>query len=177
MLCFRDAVAIVGLAVTLVSCDQGSSNPLSRGDDAGARIEEQAIAKGILPDPDNLVFGGRFETRSELGTDKFCAVGNGTNRYNIGVLAVFGPESKCEARGTATITQEKVRIALQGEGACEFDAEFDGNELRFPGKIPGTCADYCSDRASLSGTRYFMVEQGDNNARRTLGRDIEKLCS
>jgi hypothetical protein len=165
----------------MISLIGGCSNSESPGQaveqsDVGRALDEKAIAAGIIPDPDNFDLGGRFETRSDLGTDKFCAVANGASQFNIGLLAVFGPESKCEAQGRAKSDGEKVQITLSGKKECTFAAEFDGVELRIPGSIDAGCASYCSDRASLSGTRYYKVEQGDENARRTLGRDIEKLC-
>jgi hypothetical protein len=144
--------------------------------DAGKALDARAIEAGILPDTANRVIAGRYETRSDLGTDKFCAVKNGSGQFRIGVLAVFGPESKCEAQGSARTSGDKITIALSGKETCSFDAEFDGIELRFPGAMQQGCASYCSPRASFSGTSYFMVEQGDDNARRALGRDIEKLC-
>lgn len=172
-------VIIVMAAAALSGCDSNEGGPfggLTGGDTAGAALDARAKAVGILPSSDSIDFSGRFETRSDLGTDKFCAVRTSKAKFDIGVLAVFGPESKCEARGTATVSGEKVKVALSGKDSCSFDAEFDGIELRFPGSIGAGCASYCSPRASLSGTRYFIVEQGDNNARRTLGRDLEKLC-
>lgn len=160
----------------LAACDGKAPGVLGGNDDAGSALDEQAIAAGLLPDPDKLEFAGRFETRSDLGTDKFCAVSNGTRQFTIGVLAVFGPESKCESKGTAVIDRDRVRITLKGKQPCEFDAHYDGVELRFPGSMESGCVAYCSDRASLSGTHYFMVQSGDEPARRTLGRDVERLC-
>ena len=171
-------IALLSLSV-LWGCGSANENASGSGQaqsDVGTALDARAIEVGILPDVNNLVFAGRFETRSELGTDKFCAVKDGDKSYKIGVLAVFGPESKCEARGTAQIEGETVRINLSGKDNCSFDSEFDGVELRFPGAIPEGCAAYCSSRASFSGTSYFMVEQGDDKARRALGRDIERLC-
>jgi hypothetical protein len=166
------------LAFTALSaCDGRAPSILGGGSDAGAALDERAIEAGILPDPDNLEFAGRFETRSDLGTDKFCSVSNGARQFDVGVLAVFGPESKCEGKGSATITGDKVRVTLKGKDACQFDAQYDGVELRFPGAIEPGCASYCSDRASLSGTHYFMVQPGDEPARKTLGRDIARLCN
>jgi hypothetical protein len=165
------------LCLLLAACQQSDETiVVNRETDAGDALDKQAIAAGILPEHDNLDLAGRFETRSDLGTDKFCAVGSGSGNFEIGVLAVFGPESKCEAQGKAEIEGEKVRITLSGKKQCAFDAEFDGVELRIPGSIEQGCASYCSPRASLSGTSYFKVEQGDTNARRALGRDIPKLC-
>jgi hypothetical protein len=172
------ASAALLCAIMLLGCDSPASKTASNNanGDTGAALDRKAVAAGILPDAENLVFGGRYETRSDLGTDKFCAVKSGTKKYEIGVLAVFGPESKCEARGSASIDGETVKIALTGKSNCSFEAHFDGIELRFPGALETGCETYCSPRASLSGTRYFIVENGDENARRALGRDFEKLC-
>jgi hypothetical protein len=172
----RAGVLICG-SLILAACQQSEKIPaVNRETDAGDALDKQAIAAGILPEHGNLDLAGRFETRSDLGTDKFCAVGKGSGTFAIGVLAVFGPESKCEGQGRAEIEGEKVRVTLTGKKECTFDAEFDGVELRIPGSIEQGCESYCSPRASLSGTSYYKVEQGDANARRALGRDIEKLC-
>jgi hypothetical protein len=170
----RALLPLLALAA-LSACDKAPA-VLGGSNDVGSALDEQAIEAGILPDPQALEFAGRFETRGDLGTDKFCAVEDGAQRFNIGVLAVFGPESKCEGRGTANISGDKVRISLRGKGDCAFDAQYDGVELRFPGSIESGCTSYCSDRASLSGTHFFMVQSGDEPARKTLGRDIERLC-
>jgi hypothetical protein len=161
---------------TLAACGENVPAALGGGNGAGAAMDEQAIQAGIMPDPDKVEFAGRFETRSELGTDKFCAVGKGSKQFNVGFLAVSGAESKCEGTGSASVNGDKVRITLTGKGSCSFDARYDGIELRFPGAVESGCATYCSDRASLSGTHYFMIQSGDSAARNTLGRDIERLC-
>lgn len=169
----------LSLPLLLAACGQEDKPSQSGAADtsaAGRALDEKAIAAGILPDPKNFRFGGRYETRSDIGTDKFCAVADGNKNYSIGMLAVFGPESKCEGRGTATVEGETVRITLSGKGSCSFEAHYDGVELRFPGKIEAGCAEYCSPRASMSGTHYFMVEPGDAAARQTLGREIDRLC-
>lgn len=160
----------------LAACGENTPSVLGGGNNTGSQLDEAAIDAGIMPDPDDVEFAGRFETRSDLGTDKFCAVANGSEKFNIGFLAVFGPESKCEGKGSASVNGDKVRVTLTGKGACEFEARYDGIELRFPGAVENGCASYCSDRASLSGTHYFMVQPGDAAARGTLGRDIERLC-
>jgi hypothetical protein len=162
------------LLFALASCG-GDAPDKAPATDASRALDEQAIAKGLLPDPDGRSLAGRFETRSDLGVDKFCAVGDG-GYFSIGMLAVFGPDSKCEAQGTAEFSGEKVRITLSGKESCRFDADFDGIQLRFPGEVPKGCASYCSPRASMSGTAYFFTEPGDASARRTLGRDFERLC-
>jgi hypothetical protein len=172
----RVLLPILALAA-LSGCDGKAPGVLGSVDDTGSALDQQAIVAGILPDPENLEFAGRFETRSELGIDKFCAISTGGGRFTIGVLAVFGPESKCEGTGSARINGGKVQITLNSKDSCRFDAQYDGVELRFPGSIERGCASYCSDRASISGSHYFIIQHGDEPARRTLGRDIERLCN
>lgn len=170
------ALAALVIMTALSACENKAPVVNSGTTDAGHALDRQAIKAGILPDPENSELAGRFETRGDFGTDKFCAVKNGTGEFKIGVFTVSGAASKCEGQGIATINGDKVRISLQGKGECEFDAQYDGVELRFPASIASGCATYCTARANLSSTHYFMVQNGDEAARRTLGRDIGKLC-
>lgn len=147
------------------------------GESAGAALDATAVAAGILPDPEKSDLAGRYETRGDIGVDKLCAVKTSANSFDIGFLSISGSESKCEGTGSARVDGEKVEIVLNGQGDCKFTARYDGFELRFPAVIDGGCAQYCSDRASFSGTHYFMIEPGNSAARDTLGRDIERLCS
>lgn len=165
---------VLSLCLIIAGCGDDPGEDAQKGREASL-LDEQAVAAGLLPDPDNLSLSGQFETRSTLGVDKFCATQSSAG-FDIGVLAVFGPESKCEAQGTARLGQENLRINFRGEDECAFVAEYDGVELRFPGAMPEECNSYCTKRASFSGTSYFMIAQGDDAARRTLGRDINRLC-
>lgn len=160
--------------LSLAACG-GTAEESSPPQKVASKLDRQAIEAGLIPDPDTFSLAGQFETRSELGIDKFCAVSAGGG-FDVGVLAVFGPESKCEAQGKAIIQDEQVNISFRGEGNCSFDAEYDGVEIRFPGALPDGCSSYCSPRASFSGTSFFMIAQGDEAARKTLGREIDQLC-
>ncbi len=166
------------LMLALSACDSSSLPPALGGDsDTGKKLDERAIAAGILPDPDDIVFSGRFETRSDLGTDKFCAIKQNSKSYRVGVIAVFGPDSKCEGQGTANFDGEKVQINLSGKKPCSIPAIFDGVSLQFGGAISEGCESFCNGKGSFAGTSYYMVEQGDDAARRVLGRDVNNLCS
>lgn len=171
----RTAFPILASCALLAGCGD-SALTSSLGSDAGTALDARAVETGVLPNPDKIEFAGRFETRSDLGIDKFCAVETDADRFDIGFLAVFGPESKCEGTGTASVQDDEVKITLVGKGTCTFAARYDGIELRFAGLVESGCASYCSDKASLSGTHYFMIEPGDSAARNTLGREIERLC-
>lgn len=143
---------------------------------AGAALEKSAIARGVIPDPSRIELEGRFERRSDLGTDKFCAVHTGKKSYRFGVFAVFGPGSHCEGQGEARAQGDGFVLTFDGPGGCEVQADYDGVELRIDGSVPEACSAVCDSRASLAGTNYFMVEPGGAAARRTLGDDIERLC-
>ena len=165
------------LCVLLLGCGDGLPSLPGSGDDAGAALDAKAIEAGILPDPEETEFAGRYETRGDLGIDKLCVVKRSPSNFDVGFLSVSGAESKCEGTGTATLDGENVQISLNGQGPCKFTARYDGFELRFPAVVESGCAQYCSDKASFSGTHYFMIEPGNVAARDTLGRDIAKLCS
>lgn len=171
----RTAFPIFASCALLAGCGDGALTS-SLGSDAGAALDARAVETGVLPNPDKIDFAGRFETRSDLGIDKFCAVKTDADRFDIGFLAVFGPESTCEGTGIASVQGDEVEITLNGKGPCTFAARYDGIELRFAGAVESGCANYCSEKASLSGTHYFMIEPGDSAARNTLGREIDRLC-
>jgi hypothetical protein len=149
---------------------QGNSD-----DSVGRALDKAAVETGIIPGESNIAFEGSFERRSDLGTDRFCAVADGDD-YRVGLLTVYGADSQCEARGSASREGENVTIVLDGTEQCRFIAHFDGIELALPGALPDGCAHYCSDRASLSGTSFYFVEQGKTAAAAQRGRKLERLC-
>ncbi|MEP2102150.1 MAG: hypothetical protein ABJP02_11645 [Parasphingorhabdus sp.] len=139
-------------------------------------LEQAAIEAGVIPDVRNVSLSGAFERQSDLGEDRFCAVGNDQGGYQVGLLAVFGPDSKCEGLGAAERDGEDVRITLDSEQRCSFTASFDGVALRLPGNLPESCESYCTPRAGLNGVSFYLVGEGDAVARSTRGREIENLC-
>ncbi len=159
------------LFVSLTACGDDSASIIGSSR-SGDQLDEKAIERGLLPDPDRRGLVGRFETRSDLGVDKFCATENG----RFGLLAVFGPESKCEGQGRAELNGERITLTFEGKKSCSFEADYDGIVIQFPGNIGPGCASYCSPRANMSGTQYHLVEKGNESAGTVLGRDIERLC-
>lgn len=146
-------------------------------DASNSDLESHAQQVGLVIPEEKLALGGYYTNNSGLGTDKFCAIGD-DGSYDIGVLAVFGQSSQCEAQGSAVQNGENVHITLSGlsSGSCEFNAHFDGFSLNFPGTLPRACSQICSDRASLAGVRFELHDNGQKNALRSKGRKFEKLC-
>ncbi len=166
---------LLGLPLLIAGCDMLPA-PEGGGAEEPSSLEQAAIDAGVIPDVRNVMLSGAFERRSDLGTDRFCAVGNDQNGYQVGMIAVFGPASKCEGMGEAERDGENVRITLTSEEQCSISASFDGVELRLSGSLPETCESYCTPRASLAGVSFYMVGEGNEVARSTRGRDIENLC-
>ena len=163
------------LALFLAACGPGQPD----SDKAVAEpspLEQAAIDAGVIPDVRTMTLAGAFERRSDLGTDRFCAVGNDENGYQIGMIAVFGPAAKCEGLGEAERDGEAVRMTLNSEEKCSFTARFDGVELELPGDLPDSCESYCSARAGFEGVSFYLIGEGDAVARSTSGRDFENLC-
>lgn len=173
-------IIIFTLSVILAACSyviEDNSQETQSSED----LDQAAIDAGILTNPDNIKLEGHFETRNDIGTDKFCAIKTGNEEYSIGILAVFGADSYCEGRGEARLDGENLNITLtqstrETDETCEFQASFDGVSLQLPGELPETCAKYCNNRANLIGTQYFQIEIGNEPARKSNGRDFKPLC-
>ncbi len=164
------------LAVLCLTACSGEGDSPAAPEAPQSSLEKAAIDAGVIPDVRNVSLSGAFERQSDLGEDRFCAVGNDKSGYQVGMIAVFGPDSKCEGLGEARRNGENVSISLNSEKPCQFNASFDGVELRISGDLPETCASYCSPRAGFNGVSFFLVGEGDAVARSTRGRDIENLC-
>jgi hypothetical protein len=123
-----------------------------------------------------MSLSGAYERVSDIGEDHFCAVGNDEDGYQVGMLAVFGPDTACEAMGTAQRNGETIEIELSAKEACRITATFDGSTIIFPADLPSGCRSYCGLRAGFDGVSFNLVGQGDDIARTTTGKEIRRLC-
>lgn len=152
-------------------------------DDALTPLDVAAIDAGVIADPQAIDLAGNFADPGATGSDVFCARGDRSRGYTVGVLVTFGGSSECEATGSAKLSGETADVSLsrngKGEpiGGCRFSARFDGNALALPGGIPEGCAQVCSARASLAGTSFALVEPGNAAASRVSGHSVKRLCA
>lgn len=114
-------------------------------DAAGPALEDAAVARGLVPDPDAAPLTGLFARDA----DRLCLREGGDARAIVGISIDYGAGNGCSARGTAQRNGDGLTLDL-GE-ACRFDAEYDGEIVRFPGALPDGCADLCRGNASLAG--------------------------
>ncbi len=173
-------IPIVISFLILIACGVSNEHN-SQETQSSADLDQAAINAGILTDPNDIRLEGRFETRNSIGTDKFCAIKTSAKDYNIGILAIFGSDSFCEGRGVASLDGENLSVILNESSKnisenCEFTASFDGVSLQLPGELPEPCAKFCNNRASLIGTHYFHIENGNESAKKSNGRGLKPLC-
>lgn len=161
----------------LAACDSGPAPASDPAPTPSGDLEEAALEAGLVVDPDSLDLEGAFERHSDLGTDRFCAVRTGDRRYAVGMRAVFGADSACQGRGTATLDGESVTITIPAKGEdCVIAARFDGTQLALAGEVAPACAQLCDDRASLAGVDFLLAESGADAARAELDGEGEPLC-
>lgn len=134
-------IAVAALAL-LTAC---SEQPVEQTMAAGPMLEDAAVARGLIADPDSVPLTGLFARDA----DRLCLRAGEGEGAIIGVSIDYGVGNGCSARGTARRTGAGLTIDL-GE-TCRFDAEYDGEVVRFPGALPEDCADLCRGNASLAG--------------------------
>jgi hypothetical protein len=158
-----------GVAVLLLlgACDSGGA-----GESAGERLEEAAIARGVIPDPASLHVIGAYGR----GADRLCVNGR-EEALRIGIDVSYGGDLGCTARGTARQDGEDIDITLEGADGCRFTARFDGEDLAFPGRLPESCATFCDAPASLAGLTVDRLSDAPSEVRAMRGQQGGLLCS
>ena len=134
-------IAALSLAL-LVACSEQSATTEGA---AGPALEDAAIARGLVADPDAVPLTGLFARDA----DRLCLRARRGEAAIVGVSIDYGTGNGCSARGTATRVGGGMAIDLGN--ACRFDAEYDGDVIRFPGALPEGCADLCRGNASMAG--------------------------
>lgn len=176
-------VVLTGLALACLLL-AGCSETRAGDDEAPVTpLDVAAIEAGVIADPQAIDLAGSFADVGGTGSDAFCARGDRQRGYSVGVLVTFGGSSQCEAQGSASLAGEMARISLNRSGkgdalsGCTFTARFDGSGLALPGSLPAACLAACSNRASLAGASFALVEPGDDAAGAARGRAIKRLCA
>lgn len=134
----RLALAVAMLAA-LASCPR--DEPRMRAP-AAPDLETAAILRGLVRDPADRDIVGLYAR----DTDRVCIVRRG-GRYQIGATVDFGDGQGCSAAGRVSRSGANLRVVLGDD--CRFDAQFDGDRITFPAKLPDGCAAACGNRATM----------------------------
>lgn len=149
------------MALLLAGCSPSATPQGSEG----ATLEQAAIARGVVRDPAAAVPIGLY---ARVG-DRLCIAGD-----RIGMFIDYGDDIGCSGQGRFVRAGEALRIDL-GNG-CAFEAAYDGDHIRLPGKLPGACQRLCTRRASLAGFEADRLSESASEARALRDPKGRELC-
>lgn len=162
------AAALAALLLVPMAAIGCGPQPADAGGD-GARLEQAAIAAGVVRDPEATDLAGLYARE----TDRLCIVPGGVG-YRIGVSVDYGGGQTCSARGTVARSGETLSIDLGG--GCGFDARLDGETIVFPGSLPDGCQRSCSARASLTAVEADLQSNAVAEASQLRDPTGKALC-
>lgn len=165
----RALLALLALPA-LAGCSPGSESEGNR-DAPAVDLEQAAIARGLVRDPADTEIAGLYARE----IDRLCIVPSGYG-YRIGAMLDYGGGIACSASGTVSRVGETLTIEFGGDGACSFDARFDGENIHFPGQLPDGCAAFCSGRASFTGLSVPLLSESVAEARAMRDARGRRLC-
>lgn len=165
----RGAPLLAMLAV-LAGCSgkQDATDQATGG--AGARLEQAAIATGVIRDPAGADLTGVYARDPE----RVCVV-PAAKDFRIGVTLDYGEGQQCSASGSLVRDGDRLKVDL-GDG-CRFDARFDGQGIAFPGALPDVCSKKCSGRATMAGISVDALSASLSEATALADAKGRALCA
>jgi len=157
-------------ALALAGCSAKQDAAGAPGGGAGARLEQAAIASGVVRDPDSTDLTGVYANDPE----RLCVVPAATD-FRIGVTLDYGEGQQCSASGTLRRSGDVLKVDL-GDG-CAFDARFDGQGIAFPGALPDACQRKCSGRATMAGLSVDALSASLSEATALTDAKGRALCA
>jgi hypothetical protein len=161
---------LVAALVVLAGCSgkQAAADAPTGG--AGARLEQAAIATGVIRDPASTDLTGVYADDPE----RVCVVPAATD-FRIGVTLDYGEGQQCSASGTLRRSGAVLKVDL-GDG-CAFDARFDGEGIKFPGVLPDRCQKKCTGRATMAGLSVDTLSASLSEATALTDAKGRALCA
>ncbi|NIJ18432.1 hypothetical protein FHS95_000101 [Sphingomonas naasensis] len=156
------------LLLALGGCSGGQSGGNGQ---APQDLESAAIARGLVRDPDDSDLTGLYAR----DTDRICIVRTGST-YRIGAYVDYGDRITCSGSGTVERDGGRLRIALGKDGGCRFDAQYDGDHIKFPGVLPDACKPLCARRASFTGLEVTRLSESGAEAAAMRDAAGRRLC-
>jgi len=158
--------AALVLLLALAACSGGQSGNAQAPQD----LETAAIERGLVRDPDDSDLTGLYAR----DTDRICVVRAGSS-YRIGAYVDYGDRITCSGAGTVERNGATLRIAL-GKDGCSFDAQYDGDRIKFPGVLPDACKKLCARRAAFTGLEVARLSESAAEAAAMRDAGGRRLC-
>ncbi|WP_188054887.1 hypothetical protein [Sphingosinithalassobacter sp. CS137] len=154
----------------LAGCSDGTAPGDRNAAAPTADLETAAIERGLVRDPAETEIAGLYARDG----DRLCIVPDGYG-YRVGAYVDYGDGIGCSGSGRVSRAGDTMRVEL-GEG-CSFDAEFDGERIRFPGQVPGACGERCTQRASFAGFEATRLSESEAEAAALRDPRGRQLCA
>lgn len=140
------AASTLLLAVAACGSQTGQAD---RG--AGARLEDAALAAGLIP-----AAGGQATGVWVRDTDRLCVSPPNarTSRHRVGLALDDGSGNRCLAAGTAVRRGDVLAMEL---GRCRIAVRLQGAEAVLPHEPSIACTSLCRGTAALSGVTLEQV--------------------
>ncbi len=162
------------MALLLAACSGGEEPAVENGQNMlpPLDLESAALARGMIRDPQNTEIAGLYAR----DTDRLCIVREGVG-YKVGAFVDYGDGIICSGSGTVSRVGEVMHLELGGKGDCGFDAQYDGERIRFPGQVPEGCEALCSGRASFAGFEPSLLSESEVEAASVRDPKGRLLCA
>jgi len=150
-------VAVLALLL-LAGCGRhgGTSNAAAP---APNDLESAAIAAGVIPDPKSADITGLYARE----TDRMCVVPS-SDAFRVGVFVDYDDNQNCSGTGTVTRAGETLHLEMDNAPGCSFDAQFEGDRIVFPGRLPSACDHLCKGRASMTALNLDRLSESASEA-------------
>lgn len=135
-------------------------------------LERAAIERGLVRDPSDTDVIGLYAR----DTDRVCITKDSLG-YRVGAFVDYGDGITCSATGRASRVGDVLHIEFGKDGACSFDARFDGGTIAIPGAVPPGCDSYCAQRASFAGLEVGRLSESVAEAEAMRDGNGKRLCA
>jgi hypothetical protein len=152
---------------------EGMSNNAA-GSTSGSAPTGTGTATPSAP-PQTATLTGLYESGSPPSRNRMCMVERGGSA-RFGLVAWTGATESCSGSGSATRSGNTLRLTMQGDEACTFDARIEGTGVTFPGSLPAGCSYYCSRGGRLAGATFDKTGGAEADAQRAEDLAGDKLC-
>lgn len=150
-----------------------SSTPAGASGEAAAGTN--AVSGSTAP-AQTATLTGLYESGTGEGRSQMCIVER-SGRPRFGLVVRTSASDICSGNGIAVRNGATLRLAMEGDEACTFDARIEGTRVTFPAATPAGCAYYCSRGGRIAGTNLDKTGGAEADALRAEDLVGDRLCT
>lgn len=92
--------------------------------------------------------------------DRLCIAPTPDGAHKFAFVTLGAEPAACSGLGKASRVGDRLRLELQGEERCAFDAHLKDGRLTMPPTLAEECAYYCSAGTSFAGRELVKTADG-----------------